>query len=152
MGEEKCCQHQPPARTGLDQTLAGRFCRPGCLHIALAYGQRCTRQAPGGGFCASFWGKKHKKNKKKKKQKKRRKDGLFFLTKNEKKGKKYYYRQKKIKENLNCLCTKLVTRTFAQLGTRCDVLDVWTRAGDRARDLGPPPESWGSRIISHLGF
>lgn len=141
MGEEKCCQHQPPARTGLDQTLAGRFCRPGCLHIALAYGQRCTRQAPGGGFCASFWGKKHKKKPRKKKQKKKKKGWLIFFNKKRKKRKKILLqtkkKKKKIKENLNCLCTKLVTWTFAQLG---HAVTFWMSGHAPGTERG----TWGS--------
>lgn len=85
------------------------------------------------GFCASFWGKE--------------KGWLIFFNKK---------KRKKIKKNLNCLCTKLVTRTFAQLETRCDVLDVLTHINTR-RGLNAGPgdfcwDLWVKDHFTHLSF
>lgn len=108
---------------------------PGCLHVALAYGQ--LMHSAGGlglGSRASFLGKKtHKKEKKKK-----IKGWLIFFNKK---------KRKKIKKNLNCLCTKLVTWTLHSW-RRCDVLDVLTHI-DRAVDV-PQGLCWDLWVKEHF--
>lgn len=65
---------------------------------------------------------------------------LYFLSK-----------KKRKKKNLNCLCTKLVTWTFAQLKTCCDVMDVLTHINVRCGlNAGPGNFCWNLWVKDHF--